>query len=447
MAKRSRRIAIVSLSIVAIGFAGYYVWYGITARQLTNEWAAAEKLGLVKTSSELNGPPLPDSENAAPEFLAALREFEKVPDREIQLLWRDPVNAQPEMKGVTSKPYVSLTRPEFERVSAALAPAIEHLTRGAARRSYYVEQDWEQPWDSLLGGTSRPANALVRIAYWKAYFGDLDAALADLAIVRRVAGIAERRPYLHHQLIGFRLERATTHYALMIAYFHRKDGAAIAKLRSFLEVEPTPFEFADSMAVEAKSMSWGVRMLGEDPRKIGLKDDDLTLFQVPLRLAAYNQSEQAKVVRICRETYERYHGMGRDFVAMLKKLSETDPKKAARWQWNDERNSYYPSLDFTYQIQVGASAQVRRELSLVALDVIETYGRTGAFPKELPKGPHWIDPFSAKPFRFAMDKGRFRLFSVGIDGKNGSLDSFTNKPAYENCWSVLVPSLEDPVPL
>ncbi len=445
MAKRKRRLAIAATALFGVGLVGYLVWYGLAARELALEWDRAAKLGLAKTSAELNGKAPASSENAATEFKAAVDAYKAVPYNDYKALFSDVNFPQPEMRVGKAKPYVPPSKVEIAQAIASLGPAFNHLQKGARQPRYYADQDWEQPWDSEFGFVRRPADALVKAAFWRAYYGDLDGALADLSVVRKVAAIAVQQPYLNFKMSGVRLEAVSDRTVVMIAFHHRRSPEALAKVRAFLEAAPSDFEFADAMAVEAKSMAWGTRMLGEDPRKVGLKDDDLSIYQLPFRLAPVNMSQQAKVVRICRETYERNRGMGRDFVSMLKNYAETDPDKAARWQWNDVIELYYPDLDFTYEIQVGASAQVLRRLCFAAIDVIAVYGKTGRLPEQLPAGSKMADPFTGKPIRFATVKNRFVLYSAGVDGKNGELDRHTRRPDYIRHWSLWIPPLEDPV--
>lgn len=421
---------------VGLGGVSYGVWYGLASRTLSRERDLADKLGLIKTSREISGSPLPDSQNAAAELLAASVAYSKVPSKDIEAIWRQPV--QPESKGMKAKPFVPPTKADIDHARAALGEVLDHLKKAASRPRWVPAVDWEQPWNLDMNQT-RPAHELTRLAFYRAHFGDLDGALAELRTVLRLAQLYLQLPSMFAMIRGTQLENSVGRQALAIAWDKRRDPAAIAKVRALMELEPTPFEFADRMPTEILSYSWGIRKLGSDPRAIGLKDDDLNVFQLPLRLAAYNMVQQAIAIRICRETYERNRGMGRDFVAMLKKLSRTEPEKATQWQWNDVIDSYYPKLDFTYYIQSGASNQVKRRLRIAALQLIESYARLGKYPPSLPDHPDMTDPFSGKPFQYLAVRGHRVLYAANIDGQNGKPDEYTKKPKFEQPWSLWLP--------
>lgn len=430
------------IAVVGSGPALYLGWCVKTGSELDRERTAAAKYGLIKTSAEINGAPVPAAENAAFDYFAAERARTLLPKTDTLLVDVIADKAEEEreeaLKAVGLP--VMMGQKDVDRACLAYAPVLSYLRQGAKKPRLNYGRKWENPWAAPFPSIRRLGQVLGVDAIRLARGGLVDEALENLEAIRKMAAHHFQEPYLPSMEVGLQLETEATSRATTLAWLFREDSASFAKIRAFLEAEPKDFEFTDCLPVDILSWNWAVDQMARDPKTLGLHDEDLVFELQAYRLAGFRQREQAGIVRICRETYERYHGMGRDFIAMIAKLKELDPDTATTWAFNDVIESHFlPMPDYTYTIQTGAAHQVRNRLAIAGALLIESYGKTGRFPEKLPEVPAMIDPLSGEPFKYIVKNGKCALYSVGLDGKNGEPDEYTKAPSYSPLWTRFFP--------
>ncbi len=66
--------------------------------------------------------------------------------------------------------------------------------------------------------------------------------------------------------------------------------------------------------------------------------------------------------------------------------------------------------------RVESRAQVRYEMSLLALKLKESQLKERRYPNSLPEST--MDPFSGEPYLYRMEDGQFILYSVGKNGRD-----------------------------
>jgi hypothetical protein len=276
----------------------------------------------------------------------------------------------------------------------------------------------DRPWASVrwLGG------ALVVACHERAQKGDLKEAASCYLDAVRVASDVSAGPLLR-ALVAFRLEEAALNALGRLVLSQKLDRATLARVESERSrLEPFRVSFADGERGSRLLLGKMERTIARSPAQAGLREPPLLAWLVPYRALAADGVWVADAFH-----REREQALGADDAARCARLAAEVEARAGA-SFNPIRRSLsgvrYDGSDSTQQLLGLARrglAHFRLAQASLALEALrlETGRYPGVATARLPR-----DPFAPEgTLRFAPDGPSVRIWSVGLDGRDGGGDT------------------------
>jgi len=357
-------------------------------------------------------PRVPDHRNAA---LVYEQAFEAMGDHES---WR-----KKEWFGQIDNPAFDPTSPEIEAFLRAKAPAAALLRKAAAMPEYYFETDYTRgafmrtPEPIKWGNAS---SLLARSARSRAARGDIKGALADVAVIRRMAAHLSAMPTSITQMVALAVDASATNTAERVLAAGPAKAEDIGELP--VDVPACPFHASLIRTWQVHEASTVLMMAGrsempfEGPSGgVDLVPDNLTsaiwrVFFLPYEIAAYRRW----LGRIRGMSHLPYSEMGAEAKKIQSDLAEGAGGILA--------SVALPGIASIHMST--AETEARQRLAYLGLAATAYRAERGGYPRELSElVPRYIeaiptDPFSGKRLKMLAVEGGLVLYSVYRDGED-----------------------------
>lgn len=328
---------------------------------------------------------------------------------------------------------------DVDRALAGYAPALKTLVAASNRPRVDFRRDWDLAGNILLSeyaGIKGGVQALALRARSCATQGDSKGALADLAAIRRIAFLTADDPFLIAALVRIASEAILNRAA---QYTGAEAPALAAPLRALLASPEPPHDLAYVLRSEAYLAVASARNLTrfypldsdvefesnadlKSLRRSGLPKDESRRALMTRALALWVRAD-AEIRRHRNDPL----ALGR----ALDRLGNAERRKTGE--------SYRLSARLLPEMTQSGAAILKiradRELTLAYLAALDVRRRTRALPKLLIAGN---DPFG-HPYRSERTKDGFRLWSLGLDGKDQNGASKTEDPKSDDVSAVYPP--------
>jgi len=138
-------------------------------------------------------------------------------------------------------------------------------------------------------------------------------------------------------------------------------------------------------------------------------------------MARFGPARSVYELRYVEVMHKLYTDLGKNpksFLAMRKVFEGIDQRLGGNSDWSYGLAEFM-SPAFGGMAQALGAAQARRNVTLSAIDLLESKSRLGAIPRTIGgTAGQWQDPFTEKPLLYHRSDTGFLIYSVGPDGKD-----------------------------
>lgn len=407
------------IALLGVGAAIYVYDYPRVAADLPDAARDYRAAGLPWTAADLApNPSVRPEENAAPGLRAALAAW---PQRtsswkgETQVAYADPLGSAALQGGSV---VVRIAR---------VAPALRLVHEAVARPRLDFGRDWDLGQSAPFSerpGFKAIASTLAARAETRAAGGDDAGALADLEDACRLGVLVASEPTILSAFVGGGCETSALKGVLVCLTRAAGDPRRLEVYRDWLARPVPTIDLNRALRGELYSIVATLRNLESrdmmpDPLRLKAGDvPDLVGGARPLRRDGFppdlrDRAYLARCLRRWTELAEATHGL-------------TDPVdrigQEAEWIESSHQEvmtaiSFYEFTLFPIYSNLGRtnrSLTTRRALALAFADALVLHAREGRWPASVPVP----DPFGEGDLKVRLDGGRFRVYSVGEDGRD-----------------------------
>lgn len=391
---------------------------GRVAGGLDAQIAAAKKEGIPLTPEDLNAiVKVPDDQNAAPFYSQAIA------------MLKDRPKVGKVVSAVSSAAMGS-PKPEDAALAESSLPTLDPLYALLEKATQKPRCDWNRDWSkgsNILFPEFSTMRNFSRITTYRAEQrsanGDWQGALHDIAMSAKISQHAGDDPILIGMLVQSGDEAITVHSFNRIILEHKDDARFLTQARKVFDgLGPLP-NFRRSLLGEVVMGRATIRSLNRISDLTGNPSDDQSnqsnrMQEMVMSNPLVRNAFDAKFIEAYRTLLRAVPDGGENWSIAAKATSDVSKKIEADHSFTNTINRIMLPVFGQAATAIGRN-QANRRLTDVTLRLLAEHAKTGKYPAVLPDfGELGIDPFSGAPLHYrAEDKG-FRLYSVGVDGKD-----------------------------
>jgi hypothetical protein len=415
MKKRARK-SLTWLGVVLLVLAGTLIIFTVTSsRSMDRTRAALEAEGRPMSLDELMPEPIPDHQNAAPVYDAAVRQLQDEPTDEGDLFSQladaaaKVVSENPDPDGLDAfrKLY------QEDAVAAALAAIEEGSLRPGYRRDLDLSKGFAVELDHIQT-LWKLARILAATARLQAADGDRAAAWDTALTHLRLANALEEEPILVSQLVRIATMRLAVQTIQQLDLTSGPMPAPAAEAAELLRRFEDPAPMVAAIDTERiwvgefmHSSSWSEMAEASGNDDFGMKGM-MFLYQVVPPLRYHDQSTHMTIMA------EHARHLGEPY------SPDEDP------QLDDQLAGTIPAHCFITRLCTPAIGGIKPRMTEMFADarvtraglaVIEHRNRTGSYPADLQSLglDDATDPFTGEPLVYRPEASGFTLYSLGRD--------------------------------
>ncbi len=387
------------------------------SKELDAAYAESERLGLILTAGQMEGPPIPPERNGAEGLLPVLEKWSS--EREAAAATARRESKEPSAHFV------------LERVPAIDDPMLDQVARLIARPEFRFKRDYTEPFNvpfEELSHLKEAGKAAAWRAMARAQAGDQQGALKDLALCRRIGWAAESEPTLIAGLVGIAIDAIAVGSAVKVAEAWKGQPQALRMLLQTVEstaifrplrhvlAGEVYFPVASARNLEAYGelhcILWENSCTDEE--------EEIQVDTSRLRREGKPESTlgRALLARVLQFWNPHLQDAGMSDEALGRRLKGT----AKRIDALAAQPSYQllaAASVFEQSADAFTKRKVRQHLAVAGIRIMEHRARTGSLPKTLAEaGVAAKEPLLGQDIRYDVQDGAFCLWTPGPDGED-----------------------------
>lgn len=387
--------------------------------ELDSEIAAARRVGIAVTSEDLAAKyAVPDSENAALAYKAVLGDWQKV------ALQAAPGSLYDRAQRILDGNRAGLQ--EYLEVSEE-SPCIDRAAAAAKLPGCFFDGNYDNGIEALrpeLSNLRRLAKIIVARAIARSSVGNAEGCVDDIHTTLRIGRHLMLQPDLLSQLTGMSIEAIALQGVELSGQSLRTNPKALASMQGVLgEVQPARL----AAAVDGETV-----MMLSSLRTLAREDG------IPYTSSRHWQAGACLMLRLHRAVLSELTS-GQPSVQIGHRIKELQAESA---------RGFSLSRILMRRLQIPWSTAVRGLLyqetrisvSRCFVAGLELLRETGQLPVDIDQlpGDHQ-DPFTGKPLRIARVGGKWRVYSLGPDGKDSGGERSNKDGQDDICDEIPIP--------
>ncbi len=412
--KKGQRFLVVVTVISVLIIATVLTLVSVQQGGLSQKMAAARKVGFPFEGKDLAPKTkFTENQNAAHDYLRAA-----VLDKAASASKTTGRSEAQKFPGIDMTPSDEAALRQYLTDNAAM---IDQFQIGAAKPYCYFQKDWDNGANVLLpeyASMKSVSRAVLARAHLRATGGDIEGAVSDFESVQRTSRHLASQPVLIGMMVSVALEAMQGKTIERLLPAATKDKQLSAALQTQVNALTQDWDLTNGLKGEAFLNWWCTDHLSDLSGMSGYFGSNEPL---PMKLTKNSQTAaralKSAILEIYTPALHDYKPYG-DASVVFNGIDRRANKAKA------ESLLARPFLEILIPVwgQLPSTldkAKARKLLLLAALDVIEYRRSKGTWPKSLADtGGSYLDPFDVKPLRYKTEGQGFRVWSVGINGKD-----------------------------